>query len=91
MTTKKLGQFFTTNIELQKKVYEFIFNNPKIILEPSVGKGHLVNYVLTQSINNIELIQSKYGLYLYFPNLKTSIPSRNYNNFHSFTPSSKLD
>lgn len=26
----KLGQFFTTNKTLQKKLYDFILNNPKI-------------------------------------------------------------
>ena len=48
MTSKKcLGQYFTTNIELQQKVFEFILNNPLNILEPSIGRGDLI-----QSINN---------------------------------------
>lgn len=41
-----LGQYFTTNIKLQEKVYEFIKNKPSIILEPSVGRGDLVNYII---------------------------------------------
>ena len=41
----KLGQYFTTNIELQEKVYEFILNAPTCILEPSVGQGDLVRCV----------------------------------------------
>ena len=41
-----LGQYFTINIKLQEKVYEFIKNKPKIILEPSVGRGDLVNYII---------------------------------------------
>lgn len=45
----KLGQFFTTNKTLQKKLYDFILNNPKIILEPSIGAGDLINYVLSKS------------------------------------------
>jgi adenine-specific DNA-methyltransferase len=40
-----LGQYFTTSELLQEKVYSFIKCNPKEILEPSVGKCHLVNYI----------------------------------------------
>lgn len=39
---KKLGQYFTTSDNLKKKVFEFIKNNPKTILEPSVGRGDLI-------------------------------------------------
>jgi hypothetical protein len=48
--TKKnnLGQFFTTDKSLQKKLYEFILNKPKLILEPSIGAGDLINYVLSK-------------------------------------------
>ena len=46
-----LGQFFTKNISLQKKVYEFMLNNPDEILEPCVGRGDLVLYVKTKSPN----------------------------------------
>jgi adenine-specific DNA-methyltransferase len=45
LNTKRLGQFFTKNVDLQKKVYEFIHNNPETILEPSVGRGDLVKYI----------------------------------------------
>lgn len=41
-SSKEKGQYFTTNTELQNKVIQFIRNNPKIILEPSVGRGDLV-------------------------------------------------
>lgn len=41
-----LGQYFTTNIELKKKVFEFILNNPTNILEPSIGQGDLVKFVI---------------------------------------------
>lgn len=46
MTTKQLGQYFTVCENLQNTVTSLIFNNPKIILEPSFGKGHLVIKVL---------------------------------------------
>lgn len=51
MNTKKnnLGQFFTTDESLQKKLYEFILNKPKLILESSIGAGDLINYVLSKS------------------------------------------
>lgn len=44
-----LGQFFTTNESLQKKLYDFILNKPNTILEPSIGAGDLINYVLSKS------------------------------------------
>lgn len=45
-TTKHdLGQYFTTNIELKQKVFDFIQNNPSTILEPSMGQGDLVKFV----------------------------------------------
>lgn len=39
------GQYFTENKYLKKSVYSLILNNPKKILEPSVGRGDLVKYV----------------------------------------------
>lgn len=44
-----LGQFFTTDETLQQKLYEFILNKPKLILEPSMGAGNLISYVLSKS------------------------------------------
>ena len=44
-TIHALGQYFTTNEELKKKVLEFVMNNPDIILEPSVGQGDLVQII----------------------------------------------
>lgn len=46
-----LGQYFTTNIELKEKMYNFILNNPITILEPSIGQGDLVSYVLNKTPN----------------------------------------
>lgn len=44
-----MGQFFTTDETLQKKLYDFILNKPKLILEPSIGAGDLINYILSKS------------------------------------------
>src|SRR3989344_1950247 len=53
MTIKhNLGQYFTTNIELKEKVFEFILNNPSNILEPSIGQGDLITFI-TGKISNI--------------------------------------
>jgi adenine-specific DNA-methyltransferase len=46
MNTKhSLGQYFTTNIILKEKIFEFILNNPTDILEPSIGQGDLVIFI----------------------------------------------
>jgi adenine-specific DNA-methyltransferase len=39
------GQYFTKNKELQECVFNFIRNQPDIILEPSIGRGDLVRCV----------------------------------------------
>ena len=41
----ELGQYFTKSTELQEKLYSFILNKPSRILEPSIGRGDLINYV----------------------------------------------
>ena len=46
-----LGQYFTTNIELKEKVFEFILNKPSIILEPSIGQGDLITYITDKIIS----------------------------------------
>ena len=51
---KKLGQYFTKNEELLKNIYKFIKNNPDKILEPSIGQGHIVNYI-KRKIENVEI------------------------------------
>jgi hypothetical protein len=45
MSCKK-GQYFTTSVFLKESVYKLILNDPSIILEPSVGRGHLVEYII---------------------------------------------
>lgn len=46
------GQYFTKNKYLQDEVYKLILNKPNLILEPSVGRGDLVEYILSKN-NNI--------------------------------------
>ena len=45
----KLGQYFTKNILLKEKLYSFILNEPNNILEPSIGRGDLIDYVMTKN------------------------------------------
>jgi adenine-specific DNA-methyltransferase len=53
MTSKhNLGQYFTTNSELKEKLFEFILNNPSNILEPSIGQGDLITFIINK-ISNI--------------------------------------
>jgi len=42
----QLGQYFTIDHTLQQKVSDLIKNTPDIILEPSVGKGHLLTSII---------------------------------------------
>lgn len=62
------GQYFTTNEYLKDCVFNLILNKPSLILEPSIGQGDLVEYVMkrNQKIefqsyeidNNIKLLDS---------------------------------
>jgi adenine-specific DNA-methyltransferase len=45
MSKHELGQYFTTNQQLQEKVISFILNEPIEILEPSIGRGDLVSCI----------------------------------------------
>ena len=45
------GQYFTKNVSLQESVYKMIQNSPELILEPSVGRGDLVQYVQSKNSN----------------------------------------
>ena len=47
---RRLGQYFTTSSYLQETLYNLILNKPKIILEPSVGRGDLIQYILDKKI-----------------------------------------
>ena len=46
-----LGQYFTKHIDLKEKVYQFILNDPTIILEPCIGKGDLIDFILDKNKN----------------------------------------
>ena len=48
-TIHSLGQYFTTNLELKEIVYNFILNKPNNILEPSIGQGDLIAYVIEKN------------------------------------------
>ncbi|AII17177.1 putative adenine specific DNA methyltransferase [Aureococcus anophagefferens virus] len=52
----KNGQYFTKNIQLKQCVLDFIKNKPKCILEPSCGRGDLVDFVQSN-------IDTKFDLY----------------------------
>lgn len=45
------GQYFTTSEYLKLNVFNLIKNKPDIILEPSVGEGDIVKYILSRSPN----------------------------------------
>jgi len=52
MSTKhKLGQYFTTHNDLKEKVFEFILNSPSNILEPSMGQGDLITFIIDKVPN----------------------------------------
>tara|TARA_B110000008_G_C16951982_1_gene556677 strand:+ start:816 stop:1961 length:1146 start_codon:yes stop_codon:yes gene_type:complete len=51
------GQYFTTNTFLQDSVYKLIKNKSRIILEPSVGQGDLVKYVLSKKKFKFDLYE----------------------------------
>ena len=51
MYKENLGQYFTTHKTLKEKVFEFILNRPNNILEPCIGQGDLVSYILSKKTN----------------------------------------
>jgi adenine-specific DNA-methyltransferase len=84
---QRLGQYFTVAETLQEKVYEFILNTPQRILEPSVGRGDLVDYIrqknpnilfdmfeIDKTLDTLPSIQKEDIMYEDF--LKYSIPSQ---------------
>jgi adenine-specific DNA-methyltransferase len=46
-----LGQYFTKNEILKNKIFEFILNNPTTILEPSIGQGDLIVFIMDKMQN----------------------------------------
>lgn len=51
MSSKKLGQFFTINNDLQQFVFDHVKNKGNPLLEPSFGVGHLLIKFLQQNKN----------------------------------------
>ena len=51
--SKQLGQYFTTSLLLQTKLVAFILNSDGTILEPSFGRGHLIQAVLQTHPNAV--------------------------------------
>ena len=65
MSKHELGQYFTTNQQLQEKVSAFILNEPIEILEPSIGRGDLVSCIqnkLPNVVVNMYEIDKTIGL-----------------------------
>lgn len=51
MSKKELGQYFTTNEELQEWVFENVQHKGSALLEPSFGEGHLLAKFLEENPN----------------------------------------
>lgn len=45
----ELSQYFTTHNTLKETLFKFILNNPSNILEPSIGQGDLISFVLSKT------------------------------------------
>ena len=89
-TKNKLGQYFTTHPDLKAKVADFILNGAdRPMLEPSVGRGDLVEYVLHRSptilfdmyeidpsIEILDAIRPQLGRIVYGDFLQQSIENR---------------
>ena len=45
-TVEHLGQYYTTHYQLKRTIFSFILNQPKLILEPCIGRGDLVRYIV---------------------------------------------
>ena len=60
MTKKhKMGQYFTTHNVLKEKIFEFILNSPDTILEPCIGQGDLITFIIDK---NPDLIFDMYEI-----------------------------
>lgn len=85
MSLIKLGQYFTKHILLKEKIYEFILNCPNTILEPSVGRGDLIDYLynkiecrfdMYEIDNTIELMKNVPKNVIYSDFLKEKITKK---------------
>ena len=61
MAQHEKGQYFTTNVSLKKKVFEYILNKPDVILEPSFGQGDLAKYTQDEFKKNEKVVS--YDMY----------------------------
>ena len=89
---KELGQYFTKNESLLKNLKEFIKNKPKQILEPSIGQGHIIDYLKkdpNQTFQNTEFIMIEIDKNL---NHLSSINKKDihYIDFLEYNPSKKF-
>ena len=85
MSVIKLGQYFTKHISLKEKIYDFILNSPSSILEPSVGRGDLIDYLydkiecefyMYEIDNTIELMKNVPKNVIYRDFLKENITKK---------------
>ncbi len=60
----KNGQYFTKHIILKDCVYKFILNNPKKILEPSIGRGDLVEHIKNKLNVEIDMCEKDINIKL---------------------------
>jgi len=70
--THSKGQYFTIDKSLQECVYKFILNKPKLILEPSAGRGDLVEYINSKFKVKWDLFEIDYTIKFLNPLLKVN-------------------
>jgi adenine-specific DNA-methyltransferase len=56
---RDMGQFFTTNEKLLQCVYDFIENKQGDILEPSFGKGHIIQFFQNKGLTKNRKVYGK--------------------------------
>ena len=89
---KKLGQYFTKNESLLKNLKEFIKNKPKQILEPSIGQGHIIDYLKkdpNQIFENTEFIMIEIDKNL-IPLISINKQNIHYVDFLEYNPNQKF-
>ena len=89
---KELGQYFTKNESLLKNLKEFIKNKPKQILEPSIGQGHIIDYLKkdpNQIFENTEFIMIEIDKNL-IPLISINKQNIHYVDFLEYNPNQKF-
>jgi len=90
---KELGQYFTKNESLLKNLKEFIKNKPKQILEPSIGQGHIIDYLKkdpNQIFENTEFIMIEIDKNL-IPLISINKQNIHYVDFLEYNPNQKFE